>query len=173
MVCIISSSSTLSCHYPELRNKLNISFSVNGENFDDVTVPTRQHLADYLRSQGLTGTHLGGEQGACGACTIEMDGKAVRSCLVLASQANGSSITTVEGFDDEVMQKVKNNFLKHNAFQCGFCSPGMLMTTKEIISSKKKLSRDEIRSEISGNYCRCTGYQSIVDAIEESINEIN
>ena len=155
------------------KNSVNISFSINGENFDDVTVPTRQHLADYLRSQGLTGTHLGCEQGACGACTIEMDGKAVRSCLVLASQANGSSITTVEGFDDEIMEKVKNNFLKHNAFQCGFCSPGMLMTTKEIISSKKKLSRDEIRAEISGNYCRCTGYQSIVDAIEESINEIN
>ena len=155
------------------KNSVNISFSVNGESFDDVTVPTRQHLADYLRSQGLTGTHLGCEQGACGACTIEMDGVAVRSCLILASQANGSSITTVEGFDDEVMQKVKNNFLKHNAFQCGFCSPGMLMTTKEIISSKKKLTRDEIRSEISGNYCRCTGYQSIVDAIEESINEIN
>ena len=155
------------------KNSVNISFSVNGENFDDVTVPTRQHLADYLRSQGLTGTHLGCEQGACGACTIEMDGKAVRSCLVLASQANGSSITTVEGFDDEVMEKVKNNFLKHNAFQCGFCSPGMLMTSKEIISSKKKLSRDEIRAEISGNYGRCTGYQSIVDAIEESINEIN
>ena len=155
------------------KNSVNISFSVNGENFDNVSVPTRQHLADYLRSQGLTGTHLGCEQGACGACTIEMDGVAVRSCLILASQANGSSITTVEGFDDEVMQKVKNNFLKHNAFQCGFCSPGMLMTTKEIISSKKKLSRDEIRSEISGNYCRCTGYQSIVDAIEESINEIN
>ena len=155
------------------KNSVNISFSVNGENFDDVTVPTRQHLADYLRSQGLTGTHLGCEQGACGACTIEMDGKAVRSCLVLASQANGSSITTVEGFDDEIMEKVKNNFLKHNAFQCGFCSPGMLMTTKEIISSKKKLSRDEIRAEISGNYCRCTGYQSIVDAIEETINEIN
>ena len=141
------------------KNSVNISFSVNGENFEDVTVPTRQHLADYLRSQGLTGTHLGCEQGACGACTIEMDGVAVRSCLVLASQANGSSITTVEGFDDEIMDKVKNNFLKHNAFQCGFCSPGMLMTTKEIISSKKKLTRDEIRSEISGNYCRCTGYQ--------------
>ncbi|MDC0549514.1 (2Fe-2S)-binding protein [Alphaproteobacteria bacterium] len=156
-----------------IKNSANISLSVNGESFDNVTVPTRQHLADFLRSQGLTGTHLGCEQGACGACTIEMDGKAVRSCLILASQANGSSITTVEGFDDEVMEKVKNNFLKHNAFQCGFCSPGMLMTTKEIISSKKKLSRDEIRSEISGNYCRCTGYQSIVDAIEESINEIN
>ena len=155
------------------KNSINISFFVNGEKFEDVTVASRQHLADYLRSQGLTGTHLGCEQGACGACTIEMDGKAVRSCLVLASQANGSSITTVEGFDDDVMEKVKNNFLKHNAFQCGFCSPGMLMTTKEIMSLKKKLTREEIRSEISGNYCRCTGYQSIVDAIEESINEIN
>ena len=88
------------------KNSVNISFSVNGETFDDVVVQSRQHLADYLRSQGLTGTHLGCEQGACGACTIEMDGKAVRSCLVLASQANGSSITTVEGFDDEIMKKV-------------------------------------------------------------------
>ena len=82
-------------------------------------------------------------------------------------------LETVEGFDDEIMEKVKQNFLKHNAFQCGFCSPGMLMTTKEILLNKKKLTRDEIRSEISGNYCRCTGYQSIVDAIEECINEIN
>ena len=154
-------------------NSVNISFTVNGERFNNVNVPSRQHLADYLRSQGFTGTHLGCEQGACGACTIEMDGKPVRSCLVLASQANGTNLKTVEGFDDEMMEKVKQNFLKHNAFQCGFCSPGMLMTTKEILLNKKKLTRDEIRSEISGNYCRCTGYQSIVDAIEESINEIN
>ena len=154
-------------------NSVNISFTVNGERFNNVNVPSRQHLADYLRSQGFTGTHLGGEQGACGACTIEMDGKSGRSCLVLASQANGTNLKTVEGFDDEMMEKVKQNFLKHNAFQCGFCSPGMLMTTKEILLNKKKLTRDEIRSEISGNYCRCTGYQSIVDAIEECINEIN
>ena len=154
-------------------NSVNISFTVNGERFNNVNVPSRQHLADYLRSQGFTGTHLGCEQGACGACTIEMDGKAVRSCLVLVSQANGTNLKTVEGFDDEMMEKVKQNFLKHNAFQCGFCSPGMLMTTKEILLNKKKLTRDEIRSEISGNYCRCTGYQSIVDAIEECINEIN
>ena len=154
-------------------NSVNISFTVNGERFNNVNVPSRQHLADYLRSQGFTGTHLGCEQGACGACTIEMDDKAVRSCLVLASQANGTNLKTVEGFDDEMMEKVKQNFLKHNAFQCGFCSPGMLMTTKEILLNKKKLTRDEIRSEISGNYCRCTGYQSIVDAIEECINEIN
>jgi len=154
-------------------NTSNISFTVNGERFSNVNVPSRQHLADYLRSQGLTGTHLGCEQGACGACTIEMDGKAVRSCLVLVSQANGSDLKTVEGFDDQMMEQVKKSFLKHNAFQCGFCSPGMLMTTKEILLSKKKLTRDEIRSEISGNYCRCTGYQSIVDAIEECINEIN
>ena len=154
-------------------NTSNISFTVNGEKFNNVNVPSRQHLADYLRSQGFTGTHLGCEQGACGACTIEMDGKAVRSCLVLASPANGSDLKTVEGFDDQMMEQVKQSFLKHNAFQCGFCSPGMLMTTKEILLSKKKLTRDEIRSEISGNYCRCTGYQSIVDAIEECINEIN
>ena len=154
-------------------NSVNISFTVNGERFNNVNVPSRQHLADYLRSQGFTGTHLGCEQGACGACTIETNGKAVRSCLVLAAQANGTNLKTVEGFDDEMMEKVKQSFLKHNAFQCGFCSPGMLMTTKEILLNKKKLTRDEIRSEISGNYCRCTGYQSIVDAIEECINEIN
>mgnify|MGYP005710499017 CR=1 FL=1 len=82
------------------KNSVNISFSVNGENFDDVTVPTRQHLADYLRSQGLTGTHLGCEQGACGACTIEMDGVAVRSCLILASQANGCLLYTSDAADD-------------------------------------------------------------------------
>jgi len=154
-------------------NTSNISFTVNGEKFNNVNVPSRQHLADYLISQVFTGTHLGCEQGACGAFTIEMEVKAVRSCLVLASQANGSDLKTVEGFDDQMMEQVKQSFLKHNAFQCGFCSPGMLMTTKEILLSKKKLTRDEIRSEISGNYCRCTGYQSIVDAIEECINEIN
>ena len=151
---------------------ITVSFELNGEKFDNVIVPARQHLADYLRGEGFTGTHLGCEQGACGACTIEMDGKAVRSCLVLVSQVNGSLIKTVEGFDDDVMKIIKNNFLKHNAFQCGFCSPGMLMTTKEIVLKKKKLTREEIRSEISGNYCRCTGYQSIVDAIEESITEV-
>ena len=146
-----------------------ISFTVNNEIFDNVKVSSRQHLGDYLRSLGLTGTHLGCEQGACGACTVEVDGKAVRSCLILSSQVNGSVIRTIEGLDDPLMEKVKKTFLKHNALQCGFCSSGMLMTTKEILNQKKHFNREEIRSEISGNYCRCTGYQSIVDAIEESI----
>ena len=146
-----------------------ISFTVNNEIFDNVKVSSRQHLGDYLRSLGFTGTHLGCEQGACGACTVEVDGKAVRSCLILSSQVNGSVIRTIEGLDDPLMEKVKENFLKHNALQCGFCSSGMLMTTKEILNQKKHFNREEIRTEISGNYCRCTGYQSIVDAIEESI----
>ena len=148
---------------------ITINFTVNDEKFEDVMVSSRQHLGDYLRSVGLTGTHLGCEQGACGACTVEVDGKAVRSCLILSSQVNGSVIRTIEGLDDPVMKKVKKTFLKHNALQCGFCSSGMLMTTKEILNQKKHFNRDEIRKEISGNYCRCTGYQSIVDAIEESI----
>ena len=143
---------------PDKRN-VSISFTVNGEQFDDLTVSARQHLGDLLRSQGFTGTHIGCEQGACGACTIEMDGKAVRSCLILSSQINGSVIKTVEGLDDTLMKKVKEIFLKHNALQCGFCSSGMLITTKEILNKKKKLNREQIRTEISGNYCRCTGYQ--------------
>ena len=155
------------------KRNTSISFTVNGERFDDLTVSARQHLGDLLRSQGFTGTHIGCEQGACGACTIEIDGKAVRSCLILSSQANGATIKTVEGYDEPFMKIVKDNFLKHNALQCGFCSPGMLMTTKEILSKKKRFTREEIRAEISGNYCRCTGYQSIVDAIEESIEEIH
>jgi|TARA_B110000211_G_scaffold98578_1_gene114812 carbon-monoxide dehydrogenase small subunit len=151
--------------------KITINFIINDEKFNDITVPVRQHLGDFLRSIGLTGTHIGCEQGACGACTVELDGKAVRSCLILSSQINGSVIKTVEGLDDTLMKKVKEIFLKHNALQCGFCSSGMLITTKEILNKKKKLNREQIRTEISGNYCRCTGYQSIVDAIEEAIED--
>ena len=153
-------------------NSVNISFTVNGERFNNVNVPSRQHLADYLRSQGFTGTHLGCEQGACGACNILLDGKSVRSCLTLAVQANDKEVTTVEGLNSSEMETVKDCFIKNNAMQCGFCSSGMLMTTYEIIKLNKKLTRSEIREMISGNYCRCTGYQAIVDAIEDSINKL-
>ena len=151
----------------------NISLSINNENFDNITVETRQHLGDFLRDQGFKGTHLGCEQGAWGACNVLLDGKSVRSCLTLAVQANGKNITTVEGLDSPDMEIVKDSFIKNNAMQCGFCSSGMLMSTYEIIKSNKRLSRSEIREFISGNYCRCTGYQAIIDAIEESINNLN
>ena len=105
--------------------------------------------------------------------TISRNGETVRSCLMLAVQANGKKITTVEGLNSSEMEIVKDCFVKNNAMQCGFCSSGMLMTTYEIIKSKRKHSREEIREMISGNYCRCTGYQAIVDAVEDSLNKIN
>ena len=154
-------------------NKTTISMVINNENYDDLTVETRQHLGDFLRDLGFKGTHLGCEQGACGACNVLVDGESVRSCLMLAVQANGKKITTVEGLDSSEMEIVKDCFVKNNAMQCGFCSSGMLMTTYEIIKSKRKYSREEIREMISGNYCRCTGYQAIVDAVEDSLNKIN
>ena len=150
-----------------------ISLTINKEHFNNINVESRQNLGDFLREQGFKGTHLGCEQGACGACNILLDGKSVRSCLTLAVQANGKDVTTVEGLNSSEMETVKDCFIKNNAMQCGFCSSGMLMTTYEIIKLNKKLSRSEIREMISGNYCRCTGYQAIVDAIEDSVNKIN
>ncbi len=154
-------------------NLKTISLTINKEHFNNINVENRQNLGDFLREQGFKGTHLGCEQGACGACNILLDGKSVRSCLTLAVQANGKDVTTVEGLNSSEMETVKDCFIKNNAMQCGFCSSGMLMTTYEIIKLNKKLSRSEIREMISGNYCRCTGYQAIVDAIEDSVNKIN
>jgi len=150
-----------------------ISLTINKEHFNNINVENRQNLSDFLREQGFKGTHLGCEQGACGACNVLLDGKSIRSCLTLAVQANGKEVTTVEGLNSSEMKTVKDCFIKNNAMQCGFCSSGMLMTTYEIIKLNKKLSRSEIREMISGNYCRCTGYQAIVDAIEDSVNKIN
>jgi len=149
-----------------------ISLTINKEHFNNINVENRQNLGDFLREQGFKGTHLGCEQGACGACNILLDGKSVRSCLTLAVQANDREVTTVEGLNSSEMETVKDCFIKNNAMQCGFCSSGMLMTTYEIIKLNKKLTRSEIREMISGNYCRCTGYQAIVDAIEDSINKL-
>ncbi len=150
-----------------------ISLTINKEHFNNINVENRQNLGDFLREQGFKGTHLGCEQGACGACNILLDGKVVRSCLTLAVQANNSEVTTIEGLNSAEMKIVKDCFIKNNAMQCGFCSSGMLMTSYEIIKLNIKLTRSEIREMISGNYCRCTGYQAIVDAIEDSIKKIN
>ena len=151
----------------------NITLSINNEKYENIVVETRQNLADFLREQGLKGTHLGCEQGACGACNVLLDGKSIRSCLTLAVQANQKEITTIEGLNSSQMEIVKTSFIENNAMQCGFCSSGMLMTTYEIIKQNKKLNRSQIREMISGNYCRCTGYNAIVDAIEDSIQKLD
>ena len=132
-------------------------------------IPARQHLIDFLRDEmGLTGSHLGCEHGVCGTCTVRVDGQIVRGCLTLAVQANGKRVDTIEGLSDSgELAVLQQAFHARNALQCGFCTPGMLMAAQDLIGQKRKLSREEIRAHLSGNYCRCTGYQSIVDAIEE------
>jgi carbon-monoxide dehydrogenase small subunit len=131
-------------------------------------VPVRQHLVDFLREGlGFTGTHLGCEHGVCGACTVRVDGRIVRGCLMLACQADGKRIDTVEGLtDDGTLAELQKAFHERNALQCGFCTPGMLLTAQELLDARPHANRDEIRAFIAGNYCRCTGYHAIVDAIE-------
>jgi aerobic-type carbon monoxide dehydrogenase small subunit (CoxS/CutS family) len=140
---------------------------VNGQTIER-EVPVRQHLVDFLREDlGLTGSHLGCEHGVCGACQVMVDGKVVRGCLTLAVQADGKRVDTIEGLSDSgELAALQQAFLAHNAFQCGFCSSGMLLTALDIVRHHPDADRDEIRDLISGNYCRCTGYHAIVDAIE-------
>jgi carbon-monoxide dehydrogenase small subunit len=135
-------------------------------------IEPRQHLVDFLREElGLTGSHIGCEHGACGACTVRVNGEIVRGCLMLAVQADGCVVETVEGLSDSrELEKLQKAFHEKNALQCGFCTPGMLMAAQDLVQQKRKLTREEIRAHIAGNYCRCTGYQSIVDAIDEVIN---
>ncbi len=149
-------------------NPMTINLSING--MDTVlTVEPRTHLADVLRTQlGLTGTHIGCEHGVCGACTIFLYGVTVRACLVLAVQADGAFIETIEGLTeagDPTLLALQAAFCERNALQCGFCTPGMLATAVELLREDGCPTRAEIRERISGNYCRCTGYQAVVDAI--------
>jgi len=132
-------------------------------------VPARQHLIDFLRDTvGLTGSHIGCEHGVCGACTIRVDGEILRGCLMLAVQAHGRKVDTIEGMSDSgELADLQKAFHEHNALQCGFCTPGMLMAAQDLVRTRPGASRDEIRAYMSGNYCRCTGYHAIVDAIEE------
>jgi carbon-monoxide dehydrogenase small subunit len=148
---------------------LDIALTVNGTPVTRRVAP-RQHLVDFLGDElGLTGSHIGCEHGVCGACTVRVNGEIVRGCLMLAVQADGCRVETVEGLSDsKELAKLQRAFHEHNALQCGFCTPGMLMAAQDLLSQKKVFSREEIRAHISGNYCRCTGYQAIVDAIEEA-----
>lgn len=149
-----------------MSQKMDIEIRVNGE-LVQASVPVRLNLVDFLRDHlGLTGSHVGCEQGACGACTLSVDGVMVRACLMLAVQADGATITTVEAFGNSTTGKrLQQAFVEHNALQCGFCTSGMLASGIEYIDGGGTIDRTRIRKHISGNYCRCTGYQSIVDAI--------
>ena len=140
---------------------------VNGETLER-EVPVRQHLVDFLRDDlGLTGSHLGCEHGVCGACQVMLDGQVQRGCLTLAVQADGRQVDTIEGLSDTgELAQLQQAFLAHNAFQCGYCSSGMLLSALHIVRHHPDADRDAIRDLLSGNYCRCTGYQAIVDAIE-------
>jgi len=153
-----------------MSDKLDIELIVNGEQIQQ-SVLVRTNLVDFLRDQvGLTGSHVGCEQGVCGACTVEVDGVMVRGCLMLAVQANGSTVTTIEGFAGNTTgKKLQNAFSEHNALQCGYCTPGMLASSIEYIDRGGSTDRDSIRQHLSGNYCRCTGYQAIVDAVASVI----
>ena len=143
-----------------------ISVIVNGQKFDR-TVEVRLTLADFLREElDLTGTHLGCEHGVCGACTILFDGQAIRSCLMLAVQANGAEITTVEGLSSAgQLNSLQSAFRENHALQCGFCTPGMLITATAFLKDNPHPTEEQAREAISGNICRCTGYVSIVNAV--------
>ena len=146
-----------------------ISVEVNGEAIT-ARVEPRRTLVDFLREDlELTGTHVGCEHGVCGACTVRLDGEVVRGCLVLAVQCDGARVETIEGLSDSgAIADLQLAFQRRNALQCGYCTPGMLISAQELLGRGGIPSRDTIRRHISGNYCRCTGYQAIVDAIEST-----
>jgi carbon-monoxide dehydrogenase small subunit/2-furoyl-CoA dehydrogenase 2Fe-2S iron sulfur subunit len=146
-----------------------VEVTVNGRRYAESVEP-RLLLSDFLRySLGLTGTHVGCEHGVCGACTVHLDGVAVRSCLLLAAQVDGAEIVTVEGLAaDRALTPLQEAFRRHHALQCGFCTPGILMAADDLLSRAKPPSRDEIVDLLSGHLCRCTGYAPIVDAIAEA-----
>ena len=155
----------------ELQERHEITLTVNGETVTR-TVEARQHLVDFLRVDlQLTGSHLGCEHGVCGACTVRLDDVIVRGCLTLAVQADGATVETIEGLTETgEIADLQENFVERNALQCGFCTPGMLLTAAELLNAGKPATRAEIRTHLSGNYCRCSGYHSIVDAIETTLN---
>jgi carbon-monoxide dehydrogenase small subunit len=144
-----------------------ITLTVNGETIRE-TVEARKTLVDFLRDDlGLTGSHVGCEHGFCGACTVRLDGAIVRGCLTLAVQCDGAKVETIEGVSDTgECADLQTAFENRNALQCGFCTPGMLLTSQELLAGGGVPSRDAIREHLSGNYCRCTGYHAIVDAVE-------
>ena len=150
--------------------RTNIELTVNGRSHD-VSVPPRMTLVDCLRDElRLTGTHVGCEHGVCGACSVLMDGAPIRSCLMFAVQDEGHEVTTVEGLADEdgTLSTIQDSFWENHAMQCGYCTPGMLIAGQALLAENSDPSEADIREAISGNLCRCTGYQQIVEAIAEA-----
>jgi len=155
-------------------NELPVEVSVNGRSYS-ANVEPRLTLADYLRERcGLTGTHLGCEHGACGACTVLLDGQAVRSCLVFAVQVDGQEVTTVEGIADDngELSPVQSAMRDCHGLQCGFCTPGFVTSITALLRDNPTPSDSEIREGLSGNFCRCTGYQGIVNAVKQAAKEM-
>ncbi len=151
-----------------------IQLRVNGQT-STVTVPVRKTLADVLREElRLTGTHVGCEQGVCGACTVWLDGEPVRSCLLLAVQAEGHQVTTVEALGTvDHLHPVQQAFWENHGLQCGFCTPGILMTVVAFLRDHPAPSQEEIREALAGHLCRCTGYQNIVRAVEDAARRLH
>jgi aerobic carbon-monoxide dehydrogenase small subunit len=149
-----------------MNEKLDMTLHINGRDYA-IRVEPRKTLVDAIRDEcGLTGTHIGCEHGVCGACTVLVDGDAVRACLMLAAQAEGSKVVTVEGLsNDEALTPLQASFRKHHALQCGFCTPGMITTAHALLSEEPDCDADRVREVLSGNICRCTGYISIVEAV--------
>ena len=144
---------------------MKVEFELNGEAVA-VQVEARTSLADCLRdSLGKTGTHLGCEHGVCGACTVLVNGDAVRSCLMLAAQVEGEKVVTVEGLSGDVLSPLQASFRKHHALQCGFCTPGFITTAHALLTSEPDADEERVRDVLSGNLCRCTGYVPIVEAV--------
>ena len=151
---------------------IQIKIRLNGQDIV-ANVPPRENLADFIRHRvGLMGTNVGCEQGICGACTVRLNGRTVRSCLTLVGQADGQSVETIEGLTASgEIADLQSAFHKNNAAQCGYCTPGMLVTAAELLETKENPDRKTIRDYLSGNFCRCTGYQAIVDAVEQVARE--
>ncbi len=149
---------------------LALALTVNGAEVA-ATVEVRRTLSDFLRDDlGLTGTHLGCEHGVCGACTVVLDGRPVRSCLLLAAQADGADVTTIEGMaEGDALHPIQQALHDAHGFQCAFCAPGFLLTALCLLETNPSPTRDEIREELSGNLCRCTGYASIIDGVEAAV----
>ena len=145
----------------------NLTLTVNGTKVTR-RVAARTHLTDFLRDElGLTGSHIGCEHGVCGACTVRVDGQIVRGCLTLAAACDGKVVDTVEGLSDSgELSQLQSAFHERNALQCGYCTPGMLVACLDLVKNQPDATREQIREHLSGNYCRCTGYHAIVDAVE-------
>lgn len=153
---------------------IDIKFTLNKKNVS-AKVESNIRLIDLLRDQfNLTGTKEGCGVGECGACTVLMNGRAVNSCLVIAAQADGSDIVTIEGISNgDVLNPLQKNFLSHGAVQCGFCTPGMVLSASALLDQKPNPTDEEIKDAIAGNLCRCTGYKQIIDAVKETAKELN